>query len=92
MDKRATRQLEVMVGTNNLGQGGTYYRTSKIIKHSHYKAEVLEVEPPTNDIALLKINGTIVFNNKVKSIELSKNTVRSNTPLILSRSINLKII
>lgn len=71
--------MQVFVGTNNLKQGGTYYNTSKLIKHSRYNRPVF-----ANDIALILIDGAITFNDKVRAVDIATEDVSANTPLQLS--------
>lgn len=72
--------MEVLVGTNDLGNGGTLYQTKKLIFHIKFN------RPPfANDIALIKIDGEIALNEKVQPIELATEDVPPNTPLKLSK-------
>lgn len=65
-----------MVGTNDLESGGTYYNVKKYIQHEKY------TEPPSkfsNDIAVIKVRESIIFNDKVQPIEYSPEEVPDNT-------------
>lgn len=69
-----------MVGTNNLKKGGTYYRASKIFMHEEYNSPL-----HSNDIALIRVDGKISFNDRVKQIGYDPIYVSPNTLLQLSK-------
>lgn len=59
--------MNVLVGTNDLKGGGTVYRVQKFFKHESYNKPQF-----ANDIAVFRVKGSIVFNDKVQPIELLK--------------------
>ncbi|XP_037041568.1 chymotrypsin-1-like [Bradysia coprophila] len=60
----------ILVGTNNLSSGGTYYGVERLIPHEHF-----DTPDAANDVALVKIRGSIQFNKHVKPIELDEEEV-----------------
>lgn len=72
-------RLEILVGTNDLNKGGTRYNVSALYHHSQYDNPRF-----ANDIALIRINGTIKFSTLVQPIEYSPKEVQSNSTLQLS--------
>lgn len=58
------------MGSNKLSRGGTYYSISKSIKHESYDNPIFAY-----DIAVLQVNGSIEFNEKVQPIKLSAEEV-----------------
>lgn len=70
----------MLVGTNDLKKGGTYYQSKKIFSHSRHNNPYF-----ANDIALISIDGSIQFNDKVKAIDYSSEYVPENTTLQLSK-------
>lgn len=70
-------KLVVLVGTNSLNSGGTRYNLKKILVHEQYNKPALAY-----DISLIRVQGDIQFNAKVKSIELAKTQVPAGTELV----------
>lgn len=60
----------VLVGTNNLKEGGTRYAFEKIIPHKSYGNPRFAY-----DIAVLKVKDNIEFNDKVQPIEYSADEI-----------------
>lgn len=56
-------QLEIVVGTNVWNSGGTHYEIYDMIVHEEYAAE-----DTINDIALIRVQSPIIFNEKVQPI------------------------
>lgn len=79
IDKKPAN-LQVLVGTNNLKKGGTRYKVSKLYKHNKYDGF-----KQVNDIGLIRINGTIAFNTLVQPIKYSKEEVKPNSVVQLSK-------
>lgn len=68
-----------MVGTNDLGKGGTYYKVEKLIAHEDYN------NPPfAYDIAVIRIRGKIEFNERVQPIEYSPDEVPDDADVQLT--------
>lgn len=62
--------VTILVGTNVLSRGRIYYDVERLIPHKDFD------EPDAaNDIALVKIRGSIEFNDYVQPIELDENEV-----------------
>lgn len=68
-----------MVGTNVLNEGGTYYKTDRYVMHESYNRPNF-----ANDIAVLKVQGEIEFNDKVQPIDLLADEVPDGTELQLT--------
>lgn len=73
---------KIMVGSHSLAAPGPIYNVSKILLHPKFWKPRF-----ANDIALLKIDGNITFNELVKPIELNGNHVTENKVLLLSKSL-----
>lgn len=67
-------EINVMVGTNDLKCGGRFYEVERLIPH-----ELFDTPKRANDIALVKVMGTIEFGENVKPIELEENEVPDGT-------------
>lgn len=64
------------MGTNDLESGGHFYGVERYIQHEKY------AHPPSefsNDIAVIRVQGSIEFNDKVQPIELSPEQVAAGT-------------
>lgn len=72
--------LEIVVGTNDLKKGGTRYNVTALYHHSRYNNPSY-----ANDIALIRINGTIKFTTLVQPIDYSPKEVQPNATLQLSK-------
>lgn len=81
VDGKTSNDVSVLVGTNQLDNGGTSYPCDSIIIHDAFNAETNE-----NDIALVKIKGSISFTDEVQLILLAKVYITSltNLPVVLS--------
>lgn len=71
--------MEILVGTNDVINGGTRYNISRIISHSGHDKPYF-----ANDIALIRIDGEIAFNEKVQAIQLAPHDIPSKTPVKIS--------
>lgn len=71
--------VEILVGTNSLREGGQYYNIEKFIMHEKYNQPQF-----ANDIALIKLKEPIEFNDRVKPIELGKDEVEDGAELKLT--------
>lgn len=60
----------MIVGTNDLKTGGVRYNVEQLIMHEKYNKPLA-----ANDIALIKINGTIEFDEKTQPIKYSDKIV-----------------
>lgn len=79
MNGQRPEDIEILVGTNDLKKGGAYYKLERYIKHPKYNRPNF-----ANDIALMRINGSITLNTKVQSIEFSSDEVPENSTLQLT--------
>lgn len=57
--------IDVVVGTNTLDEGGAFYKSKKIIPHPNYSSLLIR-----HDIGLIQLEKPIEFNDKIKSIPL----------------------
>lgn len=71
--------MRVYAGAIKLRSDGVIYRPEKFFLHPKHNEPVNH-----NDIALVKVNGTIEFNDKVQPIELDPNRVPDNASLTLT--------
>lgn len=71
--------LGVLVGTNDLKNGGTYYNLDKAYVHEHY-----EQPPFANDVAVARVLETIAFNDRVQPIALSSEEVPDGAEVLLT--------
>lgn len=76
---KSTSNLEILVGTIDLKNGGTYYKADKLIAHEGYNRPQY-----ANDIALVRVKDTIQFSDKVQPIELLKEEVADGAELKLT--------
>lgn len=60
----------MIVGTNDLKTGGIRYNVKQLIMHEKYNQPLA-----ANDIGLIKIDGTIKFDDKVQPIKYSNKIV-----------------
>lgn len=76
---QSPQSLEVFVGSIDLKNGGVYYQVEKLIAHEKYN------RPPfANDIALIRVQSTIQFNENVQPIELLREEVADGAELQLT--------
>lgn len=59
----------IHVGSKHLSIGGLFFPINKIISHENY---IGQTDGFSNDIALIKIRGTIVFSRNVQPIHLKE--------------------
>lgn len=69
--------IEILVGTINLQSGGTFYKTKLFILHERYEGDPTYIY----DIALVGVEGSIQFDEKVKPIPLSPNYIEGGQKL-----------
>lgn len=79
LNSQSPRNVQILVGTNNLGKGGTYYKVEKLIAHEDYNNPQFAF-----DIAVIRIRGKIEFNKKVQTIELGKEEVPDDAEVRLT--------
>lgn len=65
--------MSVVVGTNDLKSGGTRYKIEKFVGHEKYDKPEF-----ANDIALIRVDGEIKFNDKVQPIKYSNKFVEAD--------------
>lgn len=77
------REVDILVGTNDWQSGGTRYKMYVFIPHQQCSNIFkLEGEPQYQyDIALIRIDGKIKFDETVKPIEYSKEFIKPGTQL-----------
>lgn len=63
-----------MVGTNDLWSRATRYSVAEVIHHDDYNYPRM-----ANDLAIVEINGTIEFNDKVQAIQYSNRIIEKNS-------------
>lgn len=73
------KSLTVLVGTNDLRNGGTYYKVDSFISHENYNRPRF-----ANDVAVIKVKGTIEFNDRVQPIAPSPDPVNDGDELLLT--------
>lgn len=66
LDHTSAQYVDVLVGTNDLKNGGKYYKAKKFILHENFNKPQYAY-----DIGLIKVNETIEFNALVQPIEPS---------------------
>lgn len=74
-----TGNFRILVGTNVLSKGEKYYAIEKWINHEKWNQPKL-----ANDIALIRLNETIEFNDRVQPIKLSSEEIPDGTTLELT--------
>lgn len=62
--------MEIYVGSNDLRSGGKYYKVKKYIAHDRFNQPYF-----ANDIAVIRVRGSITFTDKVQRIEYSSEEV-----------------
>lgn len=76
---RLPKYTDILVGTNDLKNGGERYKAERFVLHESYN------DPPyAYDIALIEVKGTIVFNSRVQPIEPSSEKVADDADLQLT--------
>lgn len=68
-----------MVGTNDLKNGGTYYKVEDFLVHDDHNNPMYAY-----DIALIRVQGTIEFNDRVQPIELSTEEIEDGEAVTLT--------
>lgn len=79
MHRLAARDIEILVGTNDLTNGGKYYKAEKLTAHENYNKPLY-----ANDIAVIKLQGKIEFSEKVQPIELGEEDVPAGSQVQLT--------
>lgn len=77
--RKLPQHFEILVGTPKLSSGGTRYKANATIIHDFYYKETLDY-----DIALVRSQMPIQFNDYVQPITYSKKEVTPNTELLAS--------
>ncbi|GAB0093335.1 Chymotrypsin-2 [Sergentomyia squamirostris] len=71
--------LSILAGTNDLKNGGVRYQPTKIFIHSRYNKPNF-----ANDIALIKLEETIKFTDRIKAIDYEYRTIPEDAVLKLT--------
>ncbi|KAF2905790.1 hypothetical protein ILUMI_00385 [Ignelater luminosus] len=71
--------IVIVVGTNYLNSRGIGYGVSQIISHSGYNPR-----NNANDISLLRVAGSIAFNNRVQPVQLASSVLPGSSQCVLS--------
>ncbi|KAF2905791.1 hypothetical protein ILUMI_00386 [Ignelater luminosus] len=69
----------IVVGTNYLNSGGTGYGVSQIVNNPGYNPE-----NNVNDISLLRVAGSISFNNRVQPVQLASSVLPGSSQCVLT--------
>lgn len=72
-------QIEIVAGTLSLGEGGERYDVEKIIPHEFYNPIIIR-----DDIALVKLNNTITYNDQVQPVQLCDHYVDGGQEMLLT--------
>lgn len=75
---KASRTFAI-VGSNTLSSGGIFYQVSSFRIHPAYNPQQL-----TNDIGLVIVDEAIIFDNRVKSIDLSQDYIGEDVTATLN--------
>lgn len=65
-NRKSARELEILVGTNDLKSGGKYYQVGRLFKHDDYDKDLHR-----NDITVIRMPEKFEFSDRVASIEMS---------------------
>ncbi|EDS41558.1 chymotrypsin 1 [Culex quinquefasciatus] len=79
VDGQTPGQLNVLVGTNSLKEGGQLHESDKFIKHNRYNRPQFH-----NDIALIRLKSKLQFSDTVKAIGYSEKTVGQDEHVTLT--------
>lgn len=74
------QSAEILVGTNDLTTGGTYYGIEAFVSHPEYNKPRFAY-----DVGLILVSGNIAFSDRTQAIELSADAVPHDTTLKLSK-------
>lgn len=74
--RRKVQSIEILVGTNQIGSGGKRYSVKYAIPHENYNNPEF-----AHDIAVIRLQTPIEFNEKVQPIHFSMIPVPANTDL-----------
>ena len=76
--------ITITTGTNDIkGEGGKFYFASNLIVHENFTS--MDIEDIADDIALIRVDGEIEFNEKVQPIALPTTDFDTyNSPAILT--------
>lgn len=77
--RRNLKDIEILVGTIKLSSGGMRYKVKEAIKHEEYGDSNV-----TYDIAAIRVDGPIQFNDKVQPIKYSIEEVDAGKNLQVS--------
>lgn len=83
---RKPEDIKIYTGSNRLRADGTLYNAQKIIFHEKFdkpdhKNDKGNRPHLVNDIGLIRVKGTIKFNNKTQPIKYSKSFIEEGTDL-----------
>lgn len=81
----APASLDILVGTNDVKNGGTYYRVDEFYTHEDFNHPMY-----ANDIAVIRINRTFEFNDRVRPIAPAFNEANDGEEVTLTGWGNLE--
>lgn len=73
--------MDILVGTNDLESGGIYYKPKTYIQHEDYGRIISRY---ANDIAVIRLEQSIEFNEKIQPIEYSVEEVPPGSVVTLT--------
>lgn len=76
--------MEILVGTVKLSSGGTRYKLKEAIKHQEFSTPEKGSPNVTFDIAAIRVDGPIEFNDFVQPIEYSTEEIGAGENLQVS--------
>lgn len=77
-------KIEILVGTIKLSSGGTRYKVKEAIKHNEFPILKHNTRNVFHDIAAIRVDGPIQFNNNIQPIKYSTEEVRAGENLQVS--------
>lgn len=72
-------QIEIVAGSLSLVEGGERYDVEKIIPHEYYNPMIIR-----DDIALVKLNQSITYNDNVQPVALCDHYVNGGQEMLLT--------
>lgn len=73
LHKKNLKDIELLVGTNNLKEGGTRYKVCMVSPHDKF------------DVAMVRIKHKVIFSTSVQPIKCSEEEVQPDSVVQLSK-------